>query len=150
LTGAGFTFFTANDGSPIVVNQDGTINSQGNPTTAGGVVLLFGTGAGTTVPAQADGEVTLGASPQSTAQLTAMFENGTALVTPPFGGFPRLQTQYAAANLTYVGPAPSLVAGVTQVNVQVPALIVNGRVGVVFTFRWHSVLSPATASVWVR
>ncbi len=41
--------------------------------------------------------------PQSTAQITALFENGSALVTPPFGGFPRLQTQYANATIAYAG-----------------------------------------------
>jgi uncharacterized protein (TIGR03437 family) len=150
VTGAGFSFFNGNDGSPIVVNQDGTINSPDHPTTSGNTVLLFGTGAGTTIPTQADGEVTAGASPQSTAQITALFENGSALVTPPFGGFPRLQTQYANATVAYIGPAPAIVAGVTQLNLQVPALQVSGRLSVNFTFQWHGVLSPATAFVSVR
>jgi uncharacterized protein (TIGR03437 family) len=120
VTPSEFLFFASNDGSPIVVNQDGTINSPDHPTTSGSTVLLFGTGAGTT--------------------------NTSAAVRR----LPRLQTQLANATIAYVGPAPAIVAGVPQVNVQVPALQVSGWLSVNFAFHWHAVLSPATAFVSVR
>jgi len=97
------------DGTPIALNQDSSQNSQSNPISRGGFLTLYMTGAGQTWPPSVDGQVwqTIGglAAPAS-AQLTT------------FGTFGEV-----TANLTlyYAGPVPTLVSGVQQWNVDIPA-----------------------------
>ena len=105
VTDASFGFFTADGsgrGQAAALNEDGTINSVSNPARLGSVLVLFGTGAGQTVPPSADGEVAGGSLPKPIAPVRA---------TIP--GLLPLQVLYA-------GAAPGQVAGVTQVNVRLP------------------------------
>jgi uncharacterized protein (TIGR03437 family) len=88
-----------------ILNEDGTVNSPGNPARKGSRLVLFGTGGGVTNPPSVAGEVT----PLSTR----------ALVNP-------IQVQVPggpAVNVEYAGAAPGLVSGVTQVNVKLPDAI---------------------------
>lgn len=97
-----FTQSSSGLGPAAILNQDYSLNSYSNPAPAGSTVMIYGTGFGTLVPQPADGQTATVAAP-------------TVLpVTATVGG--------VAANVTYAGAAPFLVAGVVQINVQIPDL----------------------------
>jgi uncharacterized protein (TIGR03437 family) len=109
LANAAPGIFTANatgSGQAAAVNQNGTLNSASSPAKIGGYISLYITGAGQTVPALADGQV---ATASAITQLP---------VTATIGG--------VNAPVTYAGAAPGEVAGVVQVNVQIPAGVAVG------------------------
>jgi uncharacterized protein (TIGR03437 family) len=101
-----FTANAAGTGQASAVNQNGTVNSASNPAKLGGFISLYITGAGQTSPASVDGQIATAAAVQ---QLP---------VTVTIGGI--------SAVVSYAGAAPGLVAGVTQVNVQIPAGVATG------------------------
>jgi uncharacterized protein (TIGR03437 family) len=81
---------------PTVLNQDGTVNSQNNPANGGSVVTFYATGWQPSFAPLADGQVATSA--QDACQ-----------------GACRLSTE---GTILYGGAAPGIVAGVTQINVQ--------------------------------
>jgi uncharacterized protein (TIGR03437 family) len=97
------------------VNQDGTINGPQHPAPVGSVVTLFGTGFGAN-PACATGAL----NPTGAASFAAG-------VTVTIGGGPT----NGGALVTYAGGAPTLLCGVTQVNMIVPAGTPSGNFEVV-------------------
>jgi uncharacterized protein (TIGR03437 family) len=86
---------------------DGTVNTAANPVKIGGFISLYATGEGQTMPAGQDGRIT-----------------GSALSSPilplkaTVGGIP--------ATIQYAGSAPEQVAGLMQVNVQIPSGVQPG------------------------
>jgi uncharacterized protein (TIGR03437 family) len=90
-------------GPAIVLNQDGSINSQLLPAAPGSVVTLWATGAGQLSPAGTDGAVV-------TADL---LPKPVLPVSAQIGG--------QAADVVYAGGAPGMVEGVIQVNLRVPS-----------------------------
>ena len=108
--------FTANasgSGPGAILNQDGfTLNSAANPAPKGSIVTLFCTGEGQTSPAGVDGQLAVVPLPKPLLP-----------VTVDIGG--------AAAEVTYYGAAPTLVSGVLQVNVRIPASALSGSASVV-------------------
>jgi len=101
-----FTANTTGSGQAAAVNQSGTLNSASSPAKIGGYISLYITGAGQTIPAAADGQL---AKAAAITQLP---------VTATIGG--------VNAPVTYAGAAPGEVAGVVQVNVQIPAGVATG------------------------
>jgi uncharacterized protein (TIGR03437 family) len=84
-----------------ITNQDGTANSASHPAPQGSVVTFYLTGLGVTSPLSQDGSVNAAPLPVPVTPITIyMNEN-------------QLQPQYVAS-------ADGLVAGITQVNVQIP------------------------------
>jgi uncharacterized protein (TIGR03437 family) len=125
--------FTANasgTGEGAILNQDGSVNSASNPAAAGSVIQLFGTGAGLTIPASIDG----GFNPITTTGALVMVTTSTV------GG--------ETASVYYAGPAPSLLAGVFQVDVTLPSDVASGNIPVVVTMSCptSSATTCATAS----
>jgi uncharacterized protein (TIGR03437 family) len=105
--------FTANasgTGQAAVVNQDGTINGPNSPAHFGSVVSLYLTGEGQTTPAGVDGKPATVPLPQPLAQVIAFVNGQPAIVT-------------------YAGGAPGLVAGLMQLNVQIPANLIQPYTG---------------------
>lgn len=88
-------------GQAAALNQDGTLNSPENPAAVGSVLTLFATGAGLMQPPASDGQLA-----------------GSAGATPALPVFAAVGS--TSAPVLYAGPAPGLVAGVFQVNIQVP------------------------------
>jgi uncharacterized protein (TIGR03437 family) len=118
VTAAAPGFFPSASGSPVVVNQDGTVNSEQNPAAEGSVISLYGTGFGATTPVIPDGGI---AGLPLTALNTTFgvgytYRNLNITVGPP---------QYVEypAQVFYLGPAPLEVEGLTQINVAAPSLI---------------------------
>jgi uncharacterized protein (TIGR03437 family) len=103
-----FTANTTGTGQASAVNQDGSLNSAANPAKVGSFVSLYLTGEGQTTPAGVNGKLAL-APPYPMPILP---------VTATVGGL--------SAVVNYAGAAPTSVAGLMQVNVQIPASVTPG------------------------
>jgi uncharacterized protein (TIGR03437 family) len=106
-----FTIDSSGQGQGAILNQDGSINGAMNPAAEGSVVVLYATGAGQTNPAGVDGLLA-----------TAVLPSPMLAVSVSIDGRP--------AQVLYAGAAPGMVAGVLQVNVQLPSGIRSGLVAV--------------------
>ena len=97
-----FTQDSSGKGQAAASNQDGTVNGAAHPAKVGSYISLWLTGAGQMNPTGVDGLP--GAAP---LPLTA------APVAVTIGG--------ASATVQYAGQAPNTVAGVMQINAQIPS-----------------------------
>jgi uncharacterized protein (TIGR03437 family) len=84
------------------LNEDGSLNSEENPATAGSVVVLYGTGEGQTDPLGVDGKPAVAPLPRPVLP-----------VRVTIGG--------QDAEILYAGGAPGFTAGLLQLNVRIPA-----------------------------
>jgi len=107
-----FTQDASGLGAGAILNEDNSLNTAANPAAPGSVVAIYATGGGTTNPALADGAVTGSDLPYLMQQ---------PIVT--IGGID--------APVKYAGGAPGSVAGLTQINAEVPAGLAAGAVPVV-------------------
>jgi len=98
-------------GQAAVLNQDGTVNSPQNPAARGSTVSLFATGFGPFNPPLIDAEVAPAPASTLTLPIQVYFGNDPALTL---------------GTLAFAGSAPGLVAGVVQINVQVPSSLPAG------------------------
>jgi uncharacterized protein (TIGR03437 family) len=103
-----FTQDSSGKGQAAASNQDGTLNGPAHPAKAGGYISLWLTGAGLTNPSGVDGQP--GAAPLS---------KPVAPVAVTIGG--------AFAAVQYAGQAPYAVAGVMQINAQIPSGVPAGN-----------------------
>jgi len=120
-----FTEDASGNGQAAVLNQDYSLNSDANPATPGSVIMVYATGGGVTNPSLGTGIIS------GAAQLAAP-------VTATIGGQP--------APVIYAGQAGGEVAGVMQVNVQVPEGV-SGDPTVVLTVGGVSTQTTATVAV---
>jgi uncharacterized protein (TIGR03437 family) len=118
-----FTADASGSGQALAVNLDGTLNNSSNPVRVGGFVILYATGEGATSPPGVDGKLAVPPFPAPVRTVTATV-----------GGIP--------ANVTYAGAAPGFVAGVMQVNLQIPSGVRPGNISVQLTI--NNVVSPLT------
>jgi uncharacterized protein (TIGR03437 family) len=100
-----FTADASGKGQAAAVNQDGSINSPTSPAPEGSVVSFYVTGEGQTSPAGVDGKPATAPYPSPVLQVTVT-----------------LNGQYVPVQ--YAGGAPGEVAGLMQVNVQIPSNLV--------------------------
>jgi uncharacterized protein (TIGR03437 family) len=110
-----------------IANGDYSVNSPSNPAPAGGVVVLYGTGEGQTDPAGIDGGVNNTTYPKPVLPVT-------------------VQIAGQNATILYAGAAPGFVAGVLQVDVQIPAGL-SGTVPIQLSVGTESTPSGLTISV---
>jgi uncharacterized protein (TIGR03437 family) len=96
-----FTQNGSGQGAGAILNADGTLNTPSQPAPAGSAVSLYATGGGETQPALADGQQDIYAWPLVAGVQVLL--NGSSLP------------------VLYAGSAPGLVAGVIQVNFQIPS-----------------------------
>jgi uncharacterized protein (TIGR03437 family) len=101
-------FVTSPSGQGAILNGDLSVNSAANPAARGSYISIYATGTGVLSTAVADGSIIQAANLPSSA----------APVSVSIGGLP--------ATVSYQGAAPGLVAGVMQINVQVPANVSPG------------------------
>ena len=94
-----------------ILNQDGSPNSMQNPAAPGDIVSIYATGEGQTDPPGQDGQLATGVLP--TPRLPVWVKIGGA-----------------GAEVHYAGAAPTLPAGVLQVNARIPAGTPPGAVEV--------------------
>jgi uncharacterized protein (TIGR03437 family) len=120
------------------VNQDGTINSQQNPAPRGSIMALFATGLGSLTMTPVDGTIT--GLPLSTQNLTVQVEsiNPNFQAPGPVISFP-----------VWAGQAPFELAGLSQVNIVVPAYANQIWLSVTQPGASSEVLSQ-TVQIWVQ
>jgi uncharacterized protein (TIGR03437 family) len=96
--------FTIN-GQGAILNRDLTVNTPSNPAAQGSIVSIYATGTGALASPITDGEVTP--------------------IPPPYivlADNPLVTFAGVAGAVLWAGSAPGLIAGVTQINVQLPTL----------------------------
>jgi uncharacterized protein (TIGR03437 family) len=98
-----FTLDATGTGQAAIINEDGTVNSPSNPAPRGSTVAVYMTGTGTLTPPIADG---------SMGPTSPPFPAPVQTISAQIGPLP--------APVSFAGQAPTLIAGATQVNVQVP------------------------------
>jgi uncharacterized protein (TIGR03437 family) len=109
-----FTLNSSGAGPIAALNEDGTINGMDNPAKLGSIVQLFATGAGLGDPEQVDGQPAAAPLSKPRADVSVLFERPAVTSGIRFTG------GYLSGEITYAGAAPTLVAGVLQVNVRIP------------------------------
>jgi len=125
-----FTLNSSGSGQAVAANQNYSLNDPTSPAPKGSYVTIYFTGGGQTNPPAVTGSVN-GSKLQWLAQS----------IHVTLGGVP--------ATVQFDGAAPGLVAGVCQLNVQVPSNALSGPAQpVVITV--GGVSSPATATIAVE
>lgn len=123
--------FSANGtgfGPGAILNQDYSFNSLDNPADPGSVVFFYGTGFGPLQATPADGQPVPGAN-------ATMFP-----VSATVSGLP--------AVVLYSGAAPELIAGMTQVNIQLPgALAHNPSAPITLSVAGSSTANTVTVAI---
>ncbi|HWQ52580.1 MAG TPA: cellulase family glycosylhydrolase [Bryobacteraceae bacterium] len=102
-----FSLDSSGKGPGVAWDETGRLNSPDAPAQAGSILSFYMTGCGITDPVGTDGMLTGDVLPALTLP-----------VAVTLGGAP--------AEVTYAGAAPSLVAGITQINVRVPEDAASG------------------------
>jgi uncharacterized protein (TIGR03437 family) len=97
------------DGNAAALNQDGTLNSAANPAKAGSIVSIWATGTGSIYPRPRDGQISTAAQDYYCCQVAMSPDYSLGPIPPP------------APVVYYAGAAPGMVAGVVQINFQIPA-----------------------------
>ena len=105
------------------------------PAPAGSAVVLYLTGGGLTSPGGIDGTVT----PSSPLQPLKNWTLGSNVVTATVGGIP--------ATVVFAGAAPTLITGVVQINLQLPAGVTGSALPVVITIDGQTTQTTATIAV---
>jgi uncharacterized protein (TIGR03437 family) len=121
-------------GAGAILNQDNSLNGPAHPAAKGSIVQVYMTGEGQTTPQPVTGAITTVTLPPP--QVTP------APVQPIqvwIGGQPALYT--------YAGEAPGMVAGVMQLNVQIPANAPSGPQPIQVSIGGNMSQSSITVSV---
>jgi uncharacterized protein (TIGR03437 family) len=105
--------FQNSDGTAAAINQDNTVNSAANPAKAGSIVSIWATGTGSIYPRPLDGQISTAAQDYECCQVGALVVAISNFVQVP----PPLPV------VSYAGAAPGMVAGIVQINFQVPPYI---------------------------
>jgi uncharacterized protein (TIGR03437 family) len=102
------------------LNQDGTYNSAANPAASGSIVTVYATGLGPITPSQPDGSLIGLPLPANTFTfgVEAIYTIGI-----PFGTEVEVPFE-----VQYAGPAPTLVAGVSQINFRIAPYVSYGAI----------------------
>jgi uncharacterized protein (TIGR03437 family) len=127
------SLFTANSGGTgqaAALNIDYSYNNSSSPAPRGGVVVLFGTGAGDTTPSGRDGGVSGVGGTVSIPKLPVKAYIGDQ-----------------EAIVQYFGSAPGLVEGVFQANIVIPTTVPSGDASVVLVIGDKITQSAVTVSV---
>jgi uncharacterized protein (TIGR03437 family) len=105
--------FTANSsgvGQAAAINQNGSINGPASPAPVGSIISLYVTGEGQTTPAGVDGKPAASPAPRPVLPVAVTLNGQNVPVT-------------------YAGGAPGLVAGLMQVNAQIPVSLLQTFTG---------------------
>ncbi len=124
-----FTANSSGSGPGAIQNQNLSVNTASNPAPRGSIVVLYATGEGATNPAGVDGQVA-----------ASVFPKPIQSVAVRIGG--------VNAEILYAGAAPSLVAGVLQINARIPDSVPDGAVPIQVLV--GSTESPAGVTVAVQ
>jgi len=130
LADASPALFTLSNGAgnAVVVNQDGSINSDQNPAPRGSIIVLYATGVGQTSPAGVTGQAAAAPYPQPVLPVTLTMAD-------------------IPANILFAGEAPGFV-GLLQINAQVPSgFVPTGDLAVVLSVGMYQSPEGVTIAV---
>ncbi len=116
-------------GQGAILNQDGSINSAGNPAAPGTIVSMFGSGAGALTPSLYGGALVI----------STPYPAPTARIAVSIGGRP--------AEAIYAGSAPLEAYGVIQINARIPEGVAAGPQSVAVTVGDGPASVPVTVAV---
>jgi len=125
---------SSGSGPGAILNQDNSLNGPDNPAAKGSIVQVYMTGEGQTNPPGITGAITTATLPPP--QVTP------APVQPI-----QVLIDGQPALYTYAGEAPGLVAGVMQLNVQIPANVPSGALSIQVSIGGSMSQSGITVSV---
>jgi uncharacterized protein (TIGR03437 family) len=108
-----FTQNASGSGPGAILNQDNSVNKPGNRAAKGSIVQVFMTGEGQTNPPSVTGAITAATLPPPQVTPAPLLPIGVTINGQP-------------ALYVYAGEAPGLVAGMMQLNVQIPANAPSG------------------------
>jgi uncharacterized protein (TIGR03437 family) len=111
-----FTANSSGSGPGAILNSNLSVNSPSNPASPGSTVVLYVTGEGQTIPAGVTGQVT---------------PNSTSFIRPVQA--PTVTINGQPAQVAFYAEAPTLIAGVLQINVVIPTTAGTGDLPVVVT-----------------
>jgi uncharacterized protein (TIGR03437 family) len=94
-------------GQGAILNEDRTVNSPSNPARRGSIISIYGTGGGEAAPGVEDGQIVLGVVPKTSLPVSVFFARG-------------LYEEWAHGEVLHAGGSSGSVAGLLQVDVQVP------------------------------
>lgn len=115
-----FTLDSSGRGAAALLNENGSVNGPSNPALKGSEVVLYVTGEGQTTPPGVDGKLAN----------TTPLPKPNAAVSVRIGGPPGIGKD---CPIDYYGAAPTLVAGLMQINCRIPLDVPSGSVPLSFT-----------------
>jgi uncharacterized protein (TIGR03437 family) len=121
-------------GPGAILNQDNSLNGPARPAAKGSIVQVFMTGEGQTTPQGVTGALTTVTLPPPQVTPAPL-----AAIQILINGQPALYT--------YAGEAPGMVAGVMQLNVQIPANAPSGPLSIQVSIGGTMSQSGITVSV---
>jgi uncharacterized protein (TIGR03437 family) len=129
-----FTQNSSGSGPGAILNQDNSVNGPGNGAARGSIVQVYLTGEGQTRPPGLTGAITAATLPPPQVTPTPVLSVGVTMNGQP-------------ALYVYAGEAPGLVAGMMQLNVQIPANAPSGDLQILVSIGGNTSQNGVTVSV---
>jgi uncharacterized protein (TIGR03437 family) len=129
-----FTQNASGSGPGAILNQDNSVNGPGNGAAKGSIVQVYMTGEGQTRPLGVTGAITTPNLPPPQVTPAPVLAVGVTINGQP-------------ALYVYAGEAPGLVAGMMQLNVQIPANAPSGDLPILVSVGGHTSQNAVTVSV---
>jgi uncharacterized protein (TIGR03437 family) len=129
-----FTQNSSGSGPGSILNQDYSMNGPGHPAAKGSIVMVYLTGEGQTSPPGVTGAITTATLPAPQVTPAPLLAIGVTINGQP-------------APYVYAGEAPGLVAGMMQLNVQIPPNAPSGALPIFVSIGGNISQSGVTVSV---
>jgi uncharacterized protein (TIGR03437 family) len=129
-----FTQNAAGSGPGAILNQDNSVNGPGNRAAKGSIVQVYMTGEGLSSPPSVTGAITAASLPPPQVTPAPLLAVGVTINGQP-------------ASYVYAGEAPGLVAGMMQLNVQIPANAPSGELPILVSVGGNTSQKGVTVSV---
>jgi len=129
-----FTQNASGNGPGAILNQDNSVNGRGNPAAKDNIVQVYMTGEGATSPPSVTGEITTATLPPPQVTPAPLLKVAVLINGQP-------------ASYAYAGEAPGLVAGMMQLNVQIPANVPSGDLQILVSIGGNTSQNGVTVSV---
>jgi uncharacterized protein (TIGR03437 family) len=129
-----FTQNASGSGPGAILNQDYSVNGPNNATAKGSIVMVYLTGEGLTSPPGVTGAITTASLPPPQVTPMPLLAVGVTI-------------NGASVPYEYAGEAPGLVAGMMQLNVQIPATAPSGNLPITVSIGGNTSQKGVTVSV---
>jgi uncharacterized protein (TIGR03437 family) len=129
-----FTQDSSGSGPGAILNQDNSLNGPGHAAAKGSIVQIYMTGEGQTNPPGVTGAITTATLPPPQVTPAPLLAVGVLINGQP-------------ASYVYAGEAPELVAGMMQLNVQIPSNAPSGDLPITVSIGGNFSQNGVTVSV---